>query len=116
VRNYKRKTPRRGSRDKRMATVARLHADGISNREIGRLLAVSEGTVRNDLARWRQERPNNTIAVYENRLEQAEISYKAVRRAYDEVRPLLVEESLTTADVAPQVIENRQKRAAGGES
>jgi hypothetical protein len=59
---------------------------------------------------------DNTVAVYENRLEQAEISYKAVRRAYDEVRPLLVEESLTTADVAPLVIENRQKRAANGDT
>jgi hypothetical protein len=56
---------------------------------------------------------DNTIAVYENRLEQAEISYRAVRRAYDEVRPLLIGESLTTADVAPQVIENRRKRASG---
>ena len=59
---------------------------------------------------------DNTIAVYENRLEQAEISYRAVRRAYDEVRPLLVEEALTTADVAPQVIENRQRRAANGQT
>jgi len=63
VRTYKRKTSRRGSRDKRMATVARLHADGISNREIARLLAVSHTTVANDLSRWDRERPNVTPLV-----------------------------------------------------
>lgn len=63
MRTYKRKTARRGSRDKRMATVARLHADGISNREIARMLSVAEGTVRNDLQRWAQERPNVTPLV-----------------------------------------------------
>ncbi len=58
---------------------------------------------------------DNTIAVYENRLEQAEISYKAVRRAYDEIRPLLTDETLTTADVAPLVIEKRHDGQAAAQ-
>lgn len=58
TRTYKRKTPKRGSRDKRMATVARLHAGGVSNREIGRLLSIDHKTVASDLARWERERPN----------------------------------------------------------
>ncbi len=63
MRTYKRKTARRGSRDKRMATVARLRAEGKSLREIGRMLSISDGTVRNDLKRWRSERPNVTPLV-----------------------------------------------------
>ncbi len=63
MRTYKRKTARRGSRDKRMATVARLHADGNSKREIARMLAIDEGTVRNDLKRWTREHPNVTPLV-----------------------------------------------------
>jgi hypothetical protein len=58
MRTYKRKTPRRGNRDKRMATVVRLHAHGISNREIGRRLSIDHKTVASDLARWERERPN----------------------------------------------------------
>lgn len=52
---------------------------------------------------------DNALAFYQNRMEQAEISYKAIKRAYDEVRPLLTDESLTTADVAEQIIEGRGK-------
>lgn len=59
VRKYKRKgkTPRR-DKDKRMAAAVRKRAEGKSLREIGRELGVSEGTIRNDLKRWQEERPN----------------------------------------------------------
>lgn len=59
MRNYKRKgkTPW-PDKDKRMAAAVRKRAEGKSNRQIGKELAVSEITVRRDLARWEQERPN----------------------------------------------------------
>lgn len=59
MRNYKRKgkTPW-PDKDKRMAAAARKRAEGKSNRQIARELAVDEKTVRNDLARWEQSRPN----------------------------------------------------------
>ena len=66
MRNYKRKTPRRGSRDKRMATVARLHAEGLSLRQIAQRLAIHHSTVAADLARWQCERPNVVPLVSEN--------------------------------------------------
>lgn len=59
VRSYKRKRPRQWrDKGKRMDAAIRLRAEGKSLREIGAELAVSEGTVRNDLKRWRQEHPN----------------------------------------------------------
>jgi len=59
MRNYKRKgkTPW-PDKDKRMAAVVRKRAEGKSNYQIAEELAVSEGTVRNDLKRWQAERPN----------------------------------------------------------
>ena len=55
VRQYKRKRPRQWrDKDKRMAAVVRLRAQGKSLRGIGSALRVSEGTVRNDLKRWQQ--------------------------------------------------------------
>lgn len=56
VRKYKRKHAR--NPDRRMAAAVRLRAQGMSLRQIGAELACSEGTVRNDLARWARERPN----------------------------------------------------------
>ena len=59
MRNYKRKgkTPW-PDKDKRMAAAVRKQAEGKSNYQIAEELAVSEGTVRNDLKRWQAERPN----------------------------------------------------------
>lgn len=42
----------------RMARAVRLHADGLSLRQIAERLMCSEGTVRNDLKRWQREHPN----------------------------------------------------------
>lgn len=59
TRTYKRKGPRPWrDKDKRMAAAVRKRAEGKSLREIGKELAVSEITVRRDLARWEAERPN----------------------------------------------------------
>jgi hypothetical protein len=59
MRDYKRKRPRQWrDKDKRMCAAVRLRAEGMSLRQIGRELAVSEITVRRDLARWAAERPN----------------------------------------------------------
>jgi transposase len=41
-----------------MAAAVRLRAEGMSLRQIASEMACSEGTVRNDLARWARERPN----------------------------------------------------------
>ena len=56
MRKYKRKRNPRG----RMLRAVELRAQGLSLRQIGRELACSEGTVRNDLARWECERANVT--------------------------------------------------------
>lgn len=56
MRTYKRKHAR--NPDKRMAAAVRLRTEGLSLRQIAKELACSEGTVRNDLARWARERPN----------------------------------------------------------
>jgi hypothetical protein len=62
VRTYKRKGPRPWrDKDKRMTAAVRLRAQGLSLRQIGKELAVSEGTVRNDLARWEREHPANVV-------------------------------------------------------
>lgn len=50
---------------------------------------------------------DNALAFYANRLEHAEIGFKAIKNAYEEVRPFLVDETTTTADVADKVIEQR---------
>lgn len=42
--------------DKRMAQAVELRGKGWSLRRIGTELAVSEGTIRNDLARWQREK------------------------------------------------------------
>ena len=62
MRTYKRKgkTPW-PDKYKRMRAAARKRAEGKSLREIGRELGVSEGTVRNDLARWQREHPANVV-------------------------------------------------------
>jgi hypothetical protein len=62
MRNYKRKgkIPWR-DKDKRMAAAVRKRGEGKSLRQIGTELAVSEGTVRNDLARWEREHPANVV-------------------------------------------------------
>lgn len=49
--------PRWRNPDKRMARAVELRAQGWSLRRIGTELAVSEGTVRNDLARWGRQQP-----------------------------------------------------------
>lgn len=59
MRKYKRK-PGRVNPDRRMARAAELRAEGLSNYQIGERLHCSEITVRRDLARWQQERPNVT--------------------------------------------------------
>lgn len=52
VRQYKRKRPRQWrDKDKRMAAVVKLRAQGRSLREIGMELGVSHNTVVRDLAR-----------------------------------------------------------------
>jgi hypothetical protein len=62
VRTYKRKRPRQWrDKDKRMVAAVRLRTQGLSLRQIAKELAVSEGTVRNDLARWEFERPANVV-------------------------------------------------------
>jgi hypothetical protein len=59
MRNYKRKRSHQWrDKNKRMTAAVRLRAQGKSLRDIGKELAVSEGTVRNDLKRWRAEHPN----------------------------------------------------------
>lgn len=59
MRKYKRKRPRQWrNKDKRMAAAVRLRAEGKSNRQIGKELAVDERTVRRDLERWQQEHSN----------------------------------------------------------
>jgi DNA-directed RNA polymerase specialized sigma24 family protein len=44
------------ARDKRMAVAVRLHAQGMSVREIARRQSVSHTTIQNDLARWERVR------------------------------------------------------------
>jgi hypothetical protein len=62
VRNYKRKgkTPW-PDKDKRMAAAVRKRAEGKSNRQIAKELAVDERTVRRDLARWEALNPTNVL-------------------------------------------------------
>lgn len=61
-RTYQRKRPRQWrDKDKRMTAAMRLRDQGMSLRQIGKALAVSEGTVRNDLARWEREHPANVV-------------------------------------------------------
>ena len=43
---------------KRRPDAVALHAEGLSLRQIADRLMCSEGTVRNDLKRWRREHPN----------------------------------------------------------
>jgi Homeodomain-like domain len=59
VRKYERK-PGRVNPDRRMARAVELRAEGLSLRQIAERLVCSEITVRRDLARWEQERPNVT--------------------------------------------------------
>lgn len=62
VRAYKRKRPRQWrDKDKRMAAAVRLRAEGKNNCQIAEELAVSEGTVRNDLKRWQALNPANVL-------------------------------------------------------
>jgi lambda repressor-like predicted transcriptional regulator len=62
MRHYKRKRPRQWrDKDKRMRAAARMRGEGMSLRQIGRELAVSEGTIRNDLARWERQHPANVV-------------------------------------------------------
>ena len=59
MRNYKRKHASQWrDKDKRMTLAVQMRAQGMSLREIAKELAVSEITVRRDLARWEAERPN----------------------------------------------------------
>lgn len=57
MRKYKRK-PGRVNPDRRMARAVELRGEGLSNYQIAERLSCSEGTVRNDLARWERERVN----------------------------------------------------------
>jgi predicted transcriptional regulator len=65
MRTYKRKRPRQwADKDKRMNLAVRLRAEGKSLRQIARELAVTEGTVRNDLKRWEAQQsavPANVV-------------------------------------------------------
>ena len=56
MRKYKRKTMR--NPDKRMEAAVRLHAQGLSLRQIAAELAYSFSMVRYDLARWDREHAN----------------------------------------------------------
>jgi DNA-binding CsgD family transcriptional regulator len=61
VRTYRRKRVRVWrNKDKRMAAVARLRAEGLSLRQIADQLAIGRGTVARDLERW-QRQPNITL-------------------------------------------------------
>lgn len=62
MRNYKRKgkTPW-PDKDKRMAAAVRKRAEGKSNYQIARELAVDERTVRRDLTRWEALNPTNVL-------------------------------------------------------
>jgi hypothetical protein len=58
---YPRKRARKTIRvdpDRRMARAVELRAEGLSLRQIAERLLCSEGTVRNDLKRWRRDHPN----------------------------------------------------------
>lgn len=62
MRNYKRKgkTPW-PDKDKRMTAAVRKRAEGKSNYQIAKELAVDERTVRRDLARWEALNPTNVL-------------------------------------------------------
>lgn len=49
----------RANKDRRMSRVVELRAEGLSLRAIAARLDISDGTVRNDLARWDREHPAN---------------------------------------------------------
>jgi hypothetical protein len=42
---------------------------------------------------------DNTIAIYRNRRDQAEVMFRQIERRYHQVRDLLVDEVTTTADI-----------------
>lgn len=64
MRNYKRKHASQWrDKDKRMTLAVQMRGQGMSLREIAKELAVDEKTVRNDLARWEQSRPNVVLLV-----------------------------------------------------
>lgn len=46
---------------------------------------------------------DNADAIYRNRRDQMEVSYQRFHRIYERVRPLLVDETLTTDDVIGDV-------------
>jgi hypothetical protein len=46
---------------------------------------------------------DRTLAIYRNRREQAEVLFRQVERRYNQVRPLLVTEDLTTNDILAEL-------------
>jgi hypothetical protein len=58
---------------------------------------------------------DNALAIYRNRRDQAEVSFQAVERRYNQIRPLLIDDTLTTADVIDRLPpESPQDEAADG--
>lgn len=48
--------------DRRMAMAVEMRRRGMSLRQIGTELAVSEGTIRNDLTRWESQQEASSVA------------------------------------------------------
>jgi orotate phosphoribosyltransferase-like protein len=72
--------PRWKNPDKRMARAAELRAQGWSLRRIGTELAVSEATIRNDLARWegqQQQGEDCDVIPLRNRCEISQAQLRA---------------------------------------
>lgn len=70
VRRYvPKKSTARVNKDRRMAAVVRLRGEGLSLRAIASQLHISDGTVRNDLARWAELHPDN-VTQLRNRAAQ----------------------------------------------
>lgn len=67
MRRYPAKRPRLRDVGRRMEMAAALvHDKGKSRREAAVLLRCSEGTIRNDLARWAQRQPSNVVPLVRN--------------------------------------------------